>query len=131
MSKVTEHFNLDEFKCNCLKCSFTNIDYILVVVLELVREHFKQPIYITSGNRCFEYNYKIGGYKQSKHIPSVDMNGQTYATAVDFYVKDVDVWKVYAYLDKMFPSFFGIGVAEKSKFIHLDSRLDKAHRWEY
>ena len=126
---MTEHFRLEEFRCTCGECNFTNIDYLLVIVLELVREHFKQPVIVTSANRCYTFNRKVGGHIMSKHQPSVDMNGQTYATAVDFVVKDVEVQIVYDYLNKMFPSFLGIGLYLDKGFVHIDSRLDKKYRW--
>jgi len=59
-------------KCPCQKCStnpYIEVDYLLIeLLLKLEKETGKQVV-ITSGNRCREYNKRIGGYWDSPHIP--------------------------------------------------------------
>jgi len=103
--------------CNC-GCGQDTVDSVLVSMVENVREYFAQPIKVTSGNRCIEYNEKIGGSKNSQHILS---------RACDIQVKNVSPNVVQNYCLQAFDGIGGIG--RYDTFTHIDSRSDVA-RWD-
>ena len=67
----TKHFNIDEFACKdgtpVPEEYYDNLQE-LMNNLEVLREHFGQPLIINSGYRTEEYNAKAGGAKKSKHL---------------------------------------------------------------
>lgn len=79
--KDLKHFKLTEFKCNCKTKYCTGypceIDNMLLINLELMRNHFNKAIHITSGLRCEKHNLRVGGVVNSKHLTG---------KASDFYI---------------------------------------------
>lgn len=112
---MTKHFRESEFGCKC--CNATVPNPHLLVVLELIRQHFKRPIYINSGYRCEKHNAKVGGAKLSQH---------RLGTAADIVVDNVSPIEVYKYVDSIFPDSYGLAAYET--FTHIDVRTSKA-RW--
>ena len=94
-------------------------DAELIKVLESVRRHFNEPIHITSGARCEDYNQVIGGSKNSQHLQG---------KAADFIVNGVSATDVQSFLEHKHPDTYGIGKA--TNFTHLDVREHRA-RWFY
>ena len=82
-----------------------------------VRDRFGQPVTITSGNRCPEYNAKVGGSSKSYHPRG---------RAADIQVANVAPADVQAYLLAKYPDQYGIGCYDD--FTHVDTRSNKA-RW--
>lgn len=78
------NFTKDEFKCQCggAYCNGypDEIDTALVEMLQAIRNKYNKPLIITSGVRCKQHNYNVGGVGNSRHI-----NGK----AADFYVPGV------------------------------------------
>lgn len=68
--KLSEHFYWHEFKCPCGKCESKPEDIAkdLLINLEDLRTIIDEPIVVTSGLRCKEYNQKVGGSPKSKHL---------------------------------------------------------------
>jgi len=64
--QLTEHFNLDEFRCPC--CGKVEIAYVIPYLLERIRLWVGQPVIVTSGYRCPEHNASVGGMKNSLHL---------------------------------------------------------------
>lgn len=112
----TKHFKVSEFKCKCGKCE-TKLDKELLSVLELVRLRFGQPVIITSGYRCPTHNANVGGASKSKHMEGI---------AADIKVKNTSPDTVYAYLDEIYPTSYGVGLYKS--WVHIDVRPNKA-RW--
>ena len=117
MGDITENFNRSEFKCKC-GCGFSTVDIDLVMTLEVVRDHFKQPIVINSACRCPEHNKAIGGAYGSKHKQGI---------AADIVVKNTKPADVYTFLDNHMPTRYGLGLYDN--FTHIDVRQVKA-RWK-
>ncbi len=115
--KISKHFSRKEFACRC-GCGQDTVDAELISILEEVRNHFKQPVTITSGNRCKAYNAKVGGAKASLHITS---------RAADFVVKGVSPKEVYDSLSRFVGNRFGIGLY--GGWVHFDTRSGKKARW--
>lgn len=57
--------------------SLQNIEK-LSEVLDIVRENFSRPIYISSGYRSLEINYRVGGVKGSAHLKGLAADITTY-----------------------------------------------------
>ena len=115
--KLSKHFSREEFACRC-GCGQDTVDAELITILETVRNHFKKPITITSGNRCTAYNAKIGGAKASLHITS---------RAADFVVADTDPEDVYNALVQFVGDRFGAGLY--NRWVHFDTRSGNFARW--
>jgi len=54
--------------CPCTKCRAEMDEQVIDIVMEMERQTGKE-VRITSGVRCQEENKRIGGYKDSPHIP--------------------------------------------------------------
>lgn len=113
---ISKNFHRAEVTCKC-GCGQDTIDAEVMNVVQDVRDHFNAPVTITSGNRCFVYNFKVGGSKDSQHLLS---------KALDFKVRGFTSLQVLAYLETKYPGQYGIGIYET--FIHVDVREFKA-RW--
>ena len=115
--QLSEHFNSYEFRCGLGRpcaCTTILIDDKLVEFLEQIRQHFGQPITITSAYRCENYNRSIGGATGSRHS-----KGQ----AADIVVKCVSPREVAKYAESI--GVLGIGLYETASdgyFTHIDTR---------
>lgn len=116
MTRLSEHFNSTEFACKD-GCGASDVNTELVTVLEDVRAHFNQPVYVVSGRRCTKHNNAVGGAKHSQHL---------LGTAGDIKVKNVAPKVVADYLESKYPNKYGIG--RYKTFTHIDIRKNKA-RW--
>lgn len=114
-TKLSEHFISSEFDCHGSGCCFeTIINEKLVEYLEKIREHFKQPITITSGYRCPTHNKNVGGATGSRHSKG---------DAADIVVKGVTPRTVAQYAESI--GILGIGLYETQSdghFVHIDTR---------
>jgi uncharacterized protein YcbK (DUF882 family) len=115
---LRKNFYRFEFACSC-GCGKDTVDAELLDVLVDLRANFNSPITINSGYRCKNYNKKIRGAKQSQHL---------YGRAADIVVKNVSPIKVYSYLEKEYPSKYGLGIYDT--FVHIDTRSGKKARWD-
>lgn len=114
--KLSENFHLREFDCKCESCTETIVNMVHIARLEQLRREINKPIKITSGFRCKDHNYNIGGTKNSQHL---------LGNASDIALTAIDEDK----LKRIF-----IGVILYDTFTHLDSReshkifLDKRNK---
>lgn len=113
-SKLTEHFHIGEFHCKGTQCGCweTLHDASLSAYLQLIRNHFGKPVYITSGYRCGKHNAAIGGSANSLHIQG---------RAADFTIPEVDPGEIAAFAESI--GVLGIGLYED--FVHIDTRSKK------
>lgn len=121
--KISEHFHRSEFECKC-GCNFDTVDIELNEILETVRHYFMRPVIITSGCRCPNHNYQIGGSENSQHL---------YGKAADIMVQGVSPREVHDFLCRTFKDKYGFGLYESAYddrgWNHVDSRSTKA-RWD-
>jgi uncharacterized protein YcbK (DUF882 family) len=121
--KLTNNFNLNEFNKHNFPLTETILRNIqeLAKNLQVLRDEVKKPIKITSGYRNAEFNKKIGGATQSRHI-----TGQ----AADLKIEGYTPKQVAAIIEKLIASGKmkqgGLGIY--STWIHYDVRGTKA-RW--
>ena len=77
--KLTEHFTLAEFERSATAARLhidnrvpaelvPNIRNLCEQVLEPLREHFQEAVYVTSGYRCPQLNSAVGGVANSQHM---------------------------------------------------------------
>lgn len=76
--KLSEHFNLTEFERSstaqannidnsCPSQFIPALSQLCKTILEPLRQHFGEPVIITSGYRCNQLNVKVGGAYASQH----------------------------------------------------------------
>jgi uncharacterized protein YcbK (DUF882 family) len=93
----------------------------LLVMLDMVRDKFDKPMYITSGYRTEKHNTKVGGTPNSSHLRGLAVDIAC-SSSVDRY------HLINCLLDV---GFKRIGIA--NSFIHVDIDKDKAKEviWTY
>lgn len=112
---LAKNFHLSEFECRCGYCRSTRINGKHIQKLQEFRDKIGRIIHVTSGYRCPNYNYKIGGAQKSQHLTG---------TATDIVVHDLAPSEVQKLAETF--GFDGLGVYKS--FTHVDSRGSKA-RW--
>ena len=112
--KVSNNFRVREFACQDGSDPVFIADK-LVNILQAIRNHFGQPVNITSGYRTVSHNKKVGGATYSQHI---------YGTAADIQVSGVSPSDVADYAEKLLPNTGGIG--RYKDFTHIDVRKTKS-----
>lgn len=119
---MTKNFRVEEFACKC-GCGEMRISPTVVLICQMVRDHFKKPVRVTSGSRCDKHNKAVGGVDDSQH----KVKGDEVSHAADVQVDGVKPMIVSAFLDARFPNALGIGTYKT--FTHIDDRMDKPYRW--
>ncbi len=80
LGDISTHFWAWEFRCPCKKCKRKKVRVsslllhkleMMIIVIDRGLDYHK-PFIVLSGNRCEEYNKKIGGHPNSAHIPKPD-----------------------------------------------------------
>ena len=115
---MAKHFKRYEMACPC-GCGFDAMDEELMDVLDDIRDHFGQPVHVTSGCRCWRHNASINGAPGSQHV---------FGKAADVVVEGTQPWDVQRYVRVKYHDKYGIGLAKD--FTHIDVRGNKA-RWRY
>jgi uncharacterized protein YcbK (DUF882 family) len=119
----TRNFKQEEFSCKC-GCGESRISPTVLLICQIVRDHFKSPTIILSGCRCEKHNAEVGGKPYSQHlVKQVDKMSH----AADIEVIGVKHPEVYHFLNKLFKNSLGLGLYEWG--VHIDDRIDKAYRW--
>lgn len=124
MTRLTEHFSKAELTVN--QTEHIPLGYIrnlrqLAKNLEVLRQYYGLPIYVTSGYRSESYNKKVGGARRSQHL---------YGKAADIVVKGrtpIDVKRAIELLIESGDMQPG-GLAAYKTFVHYDIRGRNA-RW--
>lgn len=114
MGDISEHFNRDEFACEC-GCGTDTVDAVLLEALEAIRSHFGQPILVTSGHRCASHNATVGGSMNSQHKKG---------RAADIIVSHTPPEDVASFAEDL-----GMSVGRYDSFTHIDSRSGPPARW--
>ncbi len=124
--QITENFNISEFRCRANGEVLINaavIDHIQR--LQKLRDWYKRPMIITSGYRTSEYNEKVGGSPNSKHIEGIasdillpdEFYGYSKERQDEFLNNIKNKWIQLCNEDGL-----GGGVGFYNSFFHLDSR---------
>lgn len=130
-TKITPHITYGELTLNQEARRFTKqhqCDTALEICkfLEKVRTEFgNHSLIITSASRPEPINTNVGGAKNSEHTYNAPSKG-----AVDFYIKDINIYTVQTWCDKNWPYSLGYGAAKG--FVHLGIREGRPRvRWTY
>lgn len=114
----TAHFTEAELACKC-GCGKANMDLAFMTKLEALRVEYAEPMVITSGFRCNNYNTAVKGSKSSRHM---------FGQAVDVAVAEPA--KRFRLVELAFKhGFRGIGC--DGAFVHLDTRGTEPVMWLY
>lgn len=121
--KLSASFRVREFACSD-HSDPVFIDSELVGLLQAIRDHFGQPVRLTSGYRTAAYNSTLkNAARYSQHL---------YGRAADIRVDNTSVEAVAAYAETLLPDSGGIGrypsSANRKGWVHLDVRPTKS-RW--
>ena len=99
------------------------IDDILILALQAIRDFYNKPVYITSTFRTKKHNQDVGGKSGSMHVMGI---------AVDFYIADKDSFDEFRDSLKSFGYWYtnlrdmGIaGIGIYNTFVHIDTRTRK------
>lgn len=122
-TKLSKNFRVREFACSD-HSDPVFIDSELVGLLQAIRDHFGQPVRLTSGYRTAAYNRILkNAARYSQHL---------YGRAADIRVDNTSVEAVAAYAETLLPDSGGIGrypsSANRKGWVHLDVRPTKS-RW--
>ena len=96
---LSPNFRVREFACRD-GSDPVFIDSALVDLLQRIRDHFGQPVTITSGYRTAAHNRSVGGAAYSQHL---------YGRAADIRVQGIPVEQLAAYAETCLPGTGGIG----------------------
>lgn len=110
---ISGYFKWSEFNVNnTSKIVKENIELLVFNVLDLIRDRYNEPIYITCGYRSPEVNFKVGGVSNSQHLTG---------EACDFTGKDIKkLWRIINELiDEGELIFDQMIYYRKRRFIHV------------
>lgn len=112
MTRLTEHFTVEEMRCRC-GCGECLVRPELMQALEELRSKGPEPIIVNDGYRCKRHNAEVGGVPLSEHPRGI---------AADLEIKGLTLQQMYDRA-KLVPNFLkgGIGVYDGG-FIHVDIR---------
>lgn len=114
---ISANFKVREFACSDGSDPIFVSDK-LVQVLQAIRNHFGQPVNITSGFRTAKFNSTLKNASQfSQHL---------FGLAADIQVSGVSPADVADYAETLLPNTGGIG--RYATFTHVDVRTTKS-RW--
>lgn len=121
--RLSKNFRLSEFACRD-GSDTVFVDRDLITVLQAMRDHFGQPVRVSSGYRTPAHNRAVGGAEDSQHL---------YGRAADIQIDGVSVAEAAAFAETLLPDKGGIGryppkAGRANGWLHIDTRADKK-RW--
>lgn len=123
--RLSKNFMASEFSCRCDKdlCETQRISRKLVSSLQLIRDFLGEPITVTSGFRCSEYQKRLKklGYNTARNVSQHELGNASDLTCHSLKV-------LYELCEREFEA---IGDGRKKGFIHVDTRQGKKRRWGY
>ena len=108
---LTAHFSESELACKC-GCGKSDMQPEFMKKLEALRVAYGEPMVITSGFRCNNYNAAVKGSKGSQHLSG---------NAADVAIAEADKRYRLIYLAMT----FGLSIGCDGAFVHVDNRADK------
>lgn len=108
-----KHFSREEFRCKCGGAYCGGFPHEpegqLVRLADTVREHFGEPVIVTSGLRCETHNRNVGGVWNSRHLTG---------RALDFRVRGKDSNAVLPYVQSLPGVHYAYAIDENH--VHMD-----------
>lgn len=122
-----KYFNTNEFSCRCKfeSCKEQKISKEMIECLTKLREDVNEPLTVTSGFRCSEYQQHLR--KSGANTVVAKKSSHEEGEAADVVPARMKI----GFFEKIAAKYFdAIGIA--SNFLHLDTRRDKKNRrWNY
>lgn len=103
-----KYFKKSEFACKC-GCGADSMEEKLIKIADNVREHFGNPITVSSGRRCTKHNAKVGGVSNSRHLSG---------KAMDFCVSGMSADMVLTYAQKQPGIRYAYAIDRN--YVHMD-----------
>ena len=116
--KVAKNFAVAEFASKD-GSRVVIINPMLPEYLQKARDHFDNPLIITSGYRTTAHNSKVGGVSDSNHV---------FGNAADVYIPGVSVLDLYNYFCEIAGNSCEIGIY--NNFVHFAVQPKKS-RFDY
>lgn len=93
--------------------------------VQIIRWLVNVPLPVNSGVRCSEYNLKVGGAKDSEHVPTPNRPGE----GIDLKVTNSSLRRKVIFL----ATIMGLRIGDGPGFIHLGIRPTKPQKvlWNY
>lgn len=123
MTKITEHFFLEEFACHDEEKTPYPKEWMegrlapLCQALETIRGVFNKPVSILSGYRTPSHNSEVGGAKSSQHVQG---------RAADIRIRGVETKQLYETIIRLIKEERipegGVGIYPHTAFVHYDIR---------
>lgn len=120
-------YTRSEYACKC-GCGFDTVDYELDMVMDDIRQHFNQRVFINRGCSCVKHNDAIQLEYNPHYVAGTSDSQHIYAKACDFRVENVHEDEVVKYLDYKYPDKYGIG--RYNGRTHIDVKSGYARRWD-
>lgn len=118
-----KYFSEDEQVCKCCGEGAERVSPLLLRRLDVLREAWGAPIYVSCMYRCPKHNYEVGGVPTSQHVVG---------TAADIWV-DGNYETFYRFVIDM-KLFDGVGYYPSQEFVHVDVResgsCPNKYQWE-
>lgn len=139
-NKLSKNFKRSEFMCPC-GCGLVDVDFNLVDHLQSLRNICtciwpKAKIIVTSGYRCVDYNKRVDGAPNSKHLYGLaaDIQVRIPESPSEYTVFWADAYwivlpEVVASLASCIESFRLGGIGVYQSHTHLDVRTNGPARW--
>lgn len=116
---ITKNFNRSEFRCKC-GCGMDNVSIPFVERLQVARDIYGNPYYLTSGCRCEKHNRNVGGVADSDHIATDEKPCQ----AADIAFRNGK--ELFGIITALIQAgFTRIGINFNKNFVHVDSNPTK------
>lgn len=114
MAQLSKNFTSEEFACQC-GCGMDNVSIPFVERLQVARDIYGNPYYLTSGCRCEKHNRNVGGVADSDHIATDEKPCQ----AADIAFRNGK--ELFLLISALLTvGFVRIGINFKHKFVHVD-----------
>ena len=114
---ISGDFKVKEFACKDGSDKVL-VDDGLVELLQMIRDHFQKPVFISSAYRTERHNRAVGGSPRSQHL---------LGKAADIVVSGVLPLEVAQYAEFLLDGYGGVGLY--NNFTHVDVRTSRS-RWD-
>lgn len=118
---LTKNFSYEELQCPC--CGEMQIEMTFLDTLQEIRDAVGRPFVLSSGYRCKEHNFKIGGASTSRHL---------YGCAVDILTagwSSDDLHYLMFELTSVQNEHYDTGIGIYKRHIHFDFRESSESLW--
>ena len=123
MGKISRHFSSEEFAFQD-HCGFDQVKPELLDVLDAIRDWVGAPVVVTSGCRCIDHNYVVGGASFSRHLPRC-YDGVFMADGVDIKSAKEAPKRIASFISS---NFLNVSYKIYPSWIHLDMRPEPIWR---